>query len=924
MTIWYGNVGKFRVDPTDSNSTVELYGNSQSPRVRFWLSGPPQTSTESNHAVHNHGFGFNVMSGGGVFKYSGYAQRKNAAADNTRVDHDGDTVEEGPVFLVAATDTEWSNVVSVGQGTVYTQEGDVATDGFYYNAMVLAGSVSAEIVNTQTVDHGASSGTTYTFSWGFQPDFVIGMHYFTNVGNQYNAHIYNGITILDYRHKKYQVIVNQQNLNTNKFSQFQSSSVAMPLIVGDAAYYDSYFDVVSWGTDRTVFEVRSPFGSPFGDPFLPGLLAIKQDDSAYGHQIANVVLGAAGTKSIQTNSLSPEGMFLYTTDCGTLDNWVSSSNVRSAEGFALNFWTKSEGTGHSMSHALMGDDTDEHSRVSSLGVLVGILANVDSIGYTVGDITAGSGGFSFSYTVNDTGKFGNVRLGFAALGKSVNAPEHLMDANSVSIFLADDSDYYDNLLLVDSAVFGVTSTAFRTSMITSSLDQGTITETYSIDGNIPKVRFGISAIGVAGINTVQTTAERFNFGTAVFSSDGLGFNETYLGWRVEDGFSILNVDGTLRTGRCDGFIQAGGDIVYLIQATSAAANTINVDGDTPRSTNQYPYKSAVLAGSLSAHSGLADVLVVNSVGATTTVSLGFQPDIILTHFVYGNASITNSEGIGESFGFAQGFYNVRSSYGWYLYRLMDDSGAVPIQPQVGISSTMIRVARGTPVAWQAEVKSVGASGFMMETTSLISSTETSRRIGFTAIKFDDPTVDFDLWNYSLPLSSSTVTRTLGFAPKFVYHMGTSVKTLAHFQNSAQDGISESHNHGFWTEGATPSLCWGWTEGSDGTPDSHCADYHGKLGMFVAGIGTTEVANIRSVTVQASTNLQYYADVLSTSGQELTGFFLSIGVNEGGGAPPSSSGPGSSGPGGALFRAYPDTDDREFPTPLTNVRAFPSD
>jgi len=350
----------------------------------------------------------------------------------------------------------------------------------------------------------------------------------------------------------------------------------------------------------------------------------------------------------------------------------------------------------------------------------------------------------------------------------------------------------------------------------------------------------------------------------------------------------------------------------------------------------YDYQSIAITGSLSYETKIGDVVVTSDTQATV-MSTAWKPDIVFIHMPHANATNTRSEVYGDALGFSYGIWEARSGFGRFINGSMfgnvDGAGTDPMNTYIG--SAMIYLGASIDINVKYDVTSVGTGGFYIKTTTvntLLSGNGASRPV-YAALKFDDPTIQWKLVDFSLPSSSATQTISLGFAPKIAWTFGTNVKTLDYFEfpTSTAHRRNEGFFQGFWVESGGEGTHAGWIEAMQTAQDTDHVHVQSGIGRLYAGATRVLQAEMNSVSVTGSTNLSYYAKINSVGADlapnDAKGFMLVIGVNEnlGGGGGPSSPPPSSSGPAaGALFRSHPVTDNRDFPTPLTNVRAFPSD
>ena len=676
-------------------------------------------------------------------------------------------------------------------------------------------------------------------------------------------------------------------------------------------------------TGTMTWEVTSTFNTIANTTNICGM-AMRLQDLGVSMGLVPLTMGATNTvNSFQTNSVSPEGLLTIASLVKSIDTYQTSNDINQGS-YSFGFWEYSE---NKNTHATIFNRTQTGSTANQNTVgssWLNYVAQNQAAGqaFAIRSVTTGSGGWAGVVNTTSANGFTGSYLGFVAFGEKVAAPQHLMDASSSSIFLADDSDYDDNLLLVGSAAAApsVTSTTFRAGTFQSLVSTAAQAEAYALDGALPKVRVHEQVMGTTGTNTTQTIY-RASLGTAVFSSDGLGKTYATHAFRNQDGLvSSPNRDGALVTDVGGLFISATTNTEFQVTVGSVAADQANIN--MPTGGNSYGYNAYVFAGSISAENGLSTVLA-NSTGEAAICSMSFKPDLI---YVLGNFSTdaaANSETVGDTQGFGYGFYDVRSTFGRYLNHTYFNG--TPDVPQHNIASTMGRI---TPDIFAAEydVASIGAAGFYIKCVAANTIDGRTHRFGFMGIKFDDPTIKFKLVDYTGPLSSGVQSFGFDFSPKFVHFLGTTTSSLGYLAQSGDVPAGNAMTQGFWSQSGDLGASFSFVEGGTSTTDARVGYTNSAMALFRAGLDEPpEIASIGSVTIQGSTALNFYTNVFTTTGQNFKGVMLVIGPNEAGSTAPGSTPPSSSAPAaGALFRKFPDTDDREFPLPLTNVRAFPSD
>jgi len=165
-----------------------------------------------------------------------------------------------------------------------------------------------------------------------------------------------------------------------------------------------------------------------------------------GAHVGNMVTSlGTHTFSQQTNSVYPTWAMFIGTNVRSYDEGIPGENS-SVDLAATGFWSTSGNAG-GLSASFYGE-TISISSVSNR--IVEARVNTVGIDYFSDSLSTGSGAFSMSFTCSQG--HGHNIVNYLVIGDSINAPSHLMDANSKSIFLADDSDYNDNLLLVGGGV----------------------------------------------------------------------------------------------------------------------------------------------------------------------------------------------------------------------------------------------------------------------------------------------------------------------------------------------------------------------------------------------------------------------------------------------------------------------------------------
>lgn len=468
-------------------------------------------------------------------------------------------------------------------------------------------------------------------------------------------------------------------------------------------------------------------------------------------------------------------------------------------------------------------------------------------------------------------------------------------------------------------------TTFRANLQTGSAATNVVDETitYTLDGNTPKLLMHKGAFGTTVVNTDQTGGYRFVYATAA-ATDGASYDQGGISFMNQDAQPAANRDG-FNVGRvsnfCPELIYFAGTTASAIVVESCGPDTVNIRGGGNR-TQAWPYAQVAMAGSISAARNLTDILSVTS-GATVTASCGFRPDLIIMDTIYTQGPAVGSEGSGDALGWSHAVYDARSSnlYGRAINHFFFNGS--PDVPNHQINSVM-GFANPPGLSYTMDVKSVGDTGFLVQMTAVDTAyTSQGPRINYLAIKFDDPTIDFNIADHVL--ANGTQTFSLGFAPKFAELMGSNVRTFGYLAPGSLEGIHESYTHGWWTEATTPFVEYSWAEaGGNTTTDAHVGHRYNKFATYRAGAGTTEIADIASVSVTNSTALSFYSTINTGTATGFLGFLLTIGVNENIGSstpPPSSSGPAAAGP---LFRKFPTTENQEFPTPIFEIRKFPSE
>ena len=898
MTLYHGTTGKIAVNATATSSHTEIFSGlaGNNPAWRLSIAGNEVTSVDDGYGILQFGFGMmNFISTS--YDASIYSHRMQGSDDDTYVDLPGGVVAGGPAWMSGALDNMIAaEVRSFGGGTLYFQNQDVDNAaGLPYAAMVLAGSLDVQVSASNTLDMSTNTSTITLPTSASNSDLIIAHAAYSNIGNEYTPQIYNSINFIDLKRQKYQALAININPGTSKFSQVvQTRSVIFPQRILNSNSYDSHCSVISWGANGPVVQVDSLTTNSYGNHVRIPYTALKFG-SGYGFQMGNILLGSTtAVKSVQTNSVSPEAIIGYATTCGTLD-FMTPTNNESSQGFAFGLFSTNGGDTYAIANAAKSDNVQEYGRTSSLGFLIGIDGGTDLVLYSVRSPSVGSNGFSVQAVMSTN--YPGVRMGYVAMGQSVNAPDHLMDANSASIFLADDSDYSDNLLLVGAAAPAITSSTLKAGYWSGQWLNASWVESFSNVGTpILSARFWPS------ISDFGTWDPGFPFGMQWFNgTTGRGLA----------GLWDLHPAGTSPTRR--GWTTDSGDI-YLVDPDNGNTfkgglgsldnNAINWQ-ELDALGGGYDYQSIAITGSLSYETKIGDVVVTSDTQATV-MSTAFKPDIVFIHMPHAGATNTRSEVYGEALGFSYGIWEARSGFGRFIngsiFNDMDGAGTDPMNTYIG--SAMIYLGGSVDINVKYDVTSVGTGGFYIKTTTvntLLSGNGASRPV-YAALKFDDPTIQWKLVDFSLPSSSATQTISLGFAPKIAWTFGTNVKTLDYFEfpTSTAHRRNEGFFQGFWVESGGEGTHAGWIQALQTNQDTDHVHVQSGIGRLYAGASKVLQAEMNSVSVTGSTNLSYYAKINSVgpdlAPNDAKGFMLVIGVNE-------NLGVGSSGPDFKIGSCY---------------------
>ena len=592
----------------------------------------------------------------------------------------------------------------------------------------------------------------------------------------------------------------------------------------------------------------------------------------------------SGIYSYQTNSISIMWMDVQASENPILDD-VRTYHYRASRGW----WTQSRGENVKFmwESEATGDLAARHAYRD--GLLVDLKDKL-----RVYSTSVGSNGWSAYHEIGST-DIASALIMPVGIGLSVAAPNHLMDANSKSIFLADDSDYNDNLLLVSGPA--ITSSTLKAGYWSGQWLNASWVESFSNVGTpILSARFWPS------ITDFGTWDPGFPFGMQWFNgTTGRGLA----------GLWNLHPAGTSPTRR--GWTTDSGDI-YLIDPDNGNTfkgglgsldnNAINWQ-ELDALGGGYDYQSIAITGSLSYETNIGDVVVTSDTQATV-MSTAWKPDIVFIHMPHAGAISTRSEQYAEALGFSYGIWEARSGFGRFIngsiFNDMDGAGTDPMNTYIG--SAMIYLGGSIDINVKYDVTSVGDAGFYIKTTTvntLLSGNGASRPV-YAALKFDDPTIQWKLVDFSLPSSSATQTISLGFAPKIAWTFGTNVKTLDYFEfpTSTAHRRNEGFFQGFWVESGGEGTHALWIQALQTNQDTDHIHIQSGFGRLYAGAAKVLQAEMNSVSVTGSTNLSYYAKINSVGADlapnDAKGFMLVIGVNE-------NLGVGSSGPDFKIGSCY---------------------
>lgn len=673
----------------------------------------------------------------------------------------------------------------------------------------------------------------------------------------------------------------------------------------------AHHEVVSISATQFSIEVTSESGVVTAAQ-RPRAAALKLP-TGYAPYIATLrAPSTSGVYSYQTNSISIMWMDVQASENPILDD-VRTYQYRASRGW----WTQSRGENVKFmwESEATGDLAARHAYRD--GLLVDLKDKL-----TVYSTDAGSNGWSAYHDVGSTDIASSLIMP-VGIGQSVDAPNHLMDASSASIFLADATDYDDNLLLVDPPT--ITPTTLKTghwlgqwlnaSWAESFSDVGTPFFSTRLFASITD--FDTWDDGTAyGMQWYVRSSDNSERGLAsVFNLQPAGPAPDALAWSTTSG-DIYLVDPSNGNEFKGGVSSLGNNIIYCEEIDALGGG--------------YDYQSLALTGSLSMEVKIADVLAT-SVDQTVQASTSIAPDLIYIGMPYGDALAVRSESFAGAYGYSNGFWDARSGFGRFVnlsipVSNIDGAGTDPFYTHIG--SEMVFVGASIDLNVRYLVESVGDNGFFLKTSAVntVMFNHGASRPVYTAIKFSDPTINWKIVDFTFPQSSATRTISLDFAPKMAIAFGTNVKTLDYFEfpSSTAHRRNESLFIGYWAENEGFGAQNTFIQALQATQITDMVQTSSVFGALYAGSGRTKIGEIGSCSITNSTNFQYYVDVLSTTAEDAKGFMLFVGVNESIGGDPSSSGGSADLTGGALFRSYPITDNRKYPTPLTNVRAFPSD
>lgn len=428
---------------------------------------------------------------------------------------------------------------------------------------------------------------------------------------------------------------------------------------------------------------------------------------------------------------------------------------------------------------------------------------------------------------------------------------------------------------------------------------------------VPKLRMQWNA-NIGSLNYWRSYG-RQTFAHNVLSSDGVSFKTLMLATRFQD--NNVDCDAMHKQSTTEGGAVAGttnGASLYYTLINSWGTDEVTVVQTTLASSN--PYMAAVWNGSMDLYNGLADTMP-GSVGQSAICSVPFKPDLIFLQVPWSNTSAVNSEQFaGFVEGYTKGWYDARSLFGRFINRAYD---ADPTdRAAVQVNSKIMRLDASGGYDYGFSVKSVGAEGFYIECDTVNTTLTVGIRFSYLAIKFNDPTIKWGIYDYQTPNSSEITSLNLGFAPRYVDWLGTDARTFAQVGSGYSNFEECSVTHGVWAEGSDFGYSVDFWQNLQVFPDNASAIGNTYAMAHYAGDGAspTQISYMSSLENDANVRLKWHTTVNTTQGAGVHSFLTIIGDHQ---DPPTKVGT-------STLRNFPTTERRGYPYPITSVRNFPVD
>jgi hypothetical protein len=428
---------------------------------------------------------------------------------------------------------------------------------------------------------------------------------------------------------------------------------------------------------------------------------------------------------------------------------------------------------------------------------------------------------------------------------------------------------------------------------------------------VPKLRFQWN-VNPGSLNFWRSYG-RTGFSHNVLSSDGVSFKSIMLATRLQDGgndFDAIHKESTTEGGVLLG--TTTGASLYYTLINSWGTDEITVVTTTLTSSN--PYMTAAWNGSMDLYNGLADTMP-GSVGQSTICSVPFKPDLIYIQVPWSNNENVNTQVFtGPNEGYSKGWYNVRSSFGRFLNRAVTFGSTEQVITQV--NSKIMRPAGTGGYDYGFSVKSIGGSGFYIECDTVNVSLTVGVRFSYLAVKFNDPTIKFGIYDYQTPSSSEITSLNLGFAPRYVDWIGSDTRTFAHDAAPTNTAEDASATHGAWAEGSGYGMSIDFWQNFVSPPDTAAAvSVDWPMGHYGGdGASPTLLSYMTSLENDANFRLKWYTNISTTQGVGARSFLMIVGDHQD--LPTRVGTP--------TLRTFPTTENRGYPTPTTSVRKFPVD